>query len=148
MRRTIQFLGQPRAPRRVAPAAKRGPKRKAHIPAEVSVLTRIRDQCIQARCTVGGSTPSVYYRGCPILQHSTAPVVAVVIKRKRWPCWPLYGRSPDVRSGKPPTASKCNEGNPFMPTCQHGNINAGIPFPRHFQCFMARFSILVKRRVA
>ena len=37
---------------------------------EVSVLTRIRDQCIQARCTVGGSTPSVYYRGCPILQHS------------------------------------------------------------------------------
>jgi len=32
---------------------------------EISVLTRIRDQCIQARCTVGGSTPSVYYRGAP-----------------------------------------------------------------------------------
>ena len=32
---------------------------------EVSVLTRIRDLCIQARCTVDGPTPSVYYRGAP-----------------------------------------------------------------------------------
>jgi len=44
---------------------------------EVSVLTRIRDQCIQARCTVGGSTPTVYYRGCPILQHQGPKVVDI-----------------------------------------------------------------------
>ena len=62
MRSTIQFLGEPRAPRGVAPAAERGPTRKAHIPLEVLVLTRIRDQCIQARYTVDGPTrqPPLY----------------------------------------------------------------------------------------
>ena len=55
---------------------------KAHIPLEVSVLTRIRDQCIQARCTVDGPTPSVYYRGAPYSNTPThlAPFRACTVR--------------------------------------------------------------------
>ena len=56
--------------------------RKAHIPFEVSVLTRIRDQCTQARCTVDGPTPSVYYRGAPYSNTPTqlAPFPARTVR--------------------------------------------------------------------
>jgi len=41
MSRVIQFLGQPRAPRRVAPAAMRGPMRKAHEPVKFAGGKRV-----------------------------------------------------------------------------------------------------------
>ena len=35
------------------------------------VLTWIRDRCMQARYTVDGPTPSVYYRGAPYSNKSS-----------------------------------------------------------------------------
>ena len=92
--------------------------RKAHIPLEISVLTRIRDQCIQARCTVDGPTPSVYYRGAPYSNSMGKWCFGLVV----WVgnCW--Y-RLIQVTRG-----CRCNQ--QFFQSCQHisqlSAIHSGI----------------------